>query len=111
MRLEYGAQDSACVRGAEAEKPCSAGLRKAAGHGDLLGEVGVGVGRCALGSPWGGRDVHGAVDGAELDSCSVTWAWSRGMQTGGLCIFLEYPPPVPALRPSRWSLSKPLPHL
>lgn len=35
----------------------------------------------------------------ELDSCSVTWAWSRGMQTGGLCIFLEYPQCLHSVHP------------
>ena len=81
------------------------------GRGDLLGEVGVGVGGCALGSPWGSRDVQGSVDRAELDSCSVTWAWSGGMRTGGFVYFPGVPPQVPILRPSRWSVSKPLPHL
>lgn len=63
------------------------------GRGDLLGEVGVGIGGCALGSPWGGRDMQGAVDRAELDSCSVTWAWSGGVRTGGFVYFPGVPPP------------------
>ena len=57
------------------------------GHGDLLGKVGAGVEGGPWALLWGGRDVPGAVDRAELDTCSKTWAWSRAVRTGGSCVF------------------------
>lgn len=81
-----------CPEGAEAEKPTlPRPEERAAGPWDTLGEVGVGVGRVCLGSPGEAGMCAWGSDGAELDSCSVTWAWSRGMQTGGLCIFWSTP--------------------
>jgi len=63
------------------------------GHGDLLGEVVVGVGGCALGSPWGGRDVQGAVDRAELDSLQRDLGLEWRGENWGLCVFSWGTPP------------------